>query len=258
MMGLFVHWNAICLGVFLLAVRCDPPSEERPAGRELTLTAFTEDGWQIVSTLYRSDNASNPVLIVLHGLHSTRSVYPIQAATLKDFHVLAIDLRGHGNSILYRGKKTTFKQGIGNIFHGASNDVVVSLNAARSQLPDVGRDVVIQGSSFSCLVALNYAMKHPDHIKGIILISPGDAYGQSFKTSIQKLRAAGPAARTALLCSKGDSYCYRHIPSLQHMLAQSREMRIIIEPGSLHANALFHKRWEKYPAVLHSFILARE
>jgi len=28
-----------------------------------------------------------------------------------------------------------------------------------------GRDMVIQGSSYSCLVALNYVQKHPDHIK---------------------------------------------------------------------------------------------
>lgn len=70
----------------------------------------TEDGWTITG-LYRAPRLHKPVAILVHGVAAGKSEWEPLAAELERHGIgsLAIDMRGHGESLLGPAGKTDFR-----------------------------------------------------------------------------------------------------------------------------------------------------
>jgi pimeloyl-ACP methyl ester carboxylesterase len=113
--------------------------------------------------------------VFLHQLSSNRGEWaPFVDALRGKYHLLAIDMRGHGES-------TTSDQGALDWQEFAQADweaVIGDLAAATQFLSGKGvalAGTVIVGSSIGSTAALRFAGEHPD-LAGVVLLSPGLKY----------------------------------------------------------------------------------
>jgi alpha-beta hydrolase superfamily lysophospholipase len=103
-------------------------------------------------------------LVFVHGLaeHIGRYGYPIQHFTRLGFACYGLDLRGHGQSDGIRVHVQSFDD--------YDADVAVVLREVRERHP--GLPTVLIGHSMGGLVALRYALNHPDELQALIVSSP--------------------------------------------------------------------------------------
>lgn len=108
----------------------------------------------------KSEFPGRPTAVFLHGLSSNHTTWYFVPQTLKEmkFNCLAPDLRGHGHSDKTR-KKSLYK------FSVLTEDLKQIIE--RENLSDI----ILVGYSFGGFIALDYAIKYPDLVKGLILIS---------------------------------------------------------------------------------------
>ena len=98
-------------------------------------------------------------VVLLHGLASTCRIWDFVAPTLaRDFSVIAVDQRGHGDS----GKP---EQGYD--FAGVSGDVAALLAGRGIERP------VVVGHSWGADVALELAAARPELVRGIVFVDGG-------------------------------------------------------------------------------------
>lgn len=104
------------------------------------------------------------VVVLVHGLgeHSKRYDELVAWLTLHEYAVLAYDHYGHGRSPGERGTITSDTQLV--------DDLQGMVALARQKFPDV--PVYLLGHSMGGVVALDYALRHPDELAGVIALSP--------------------------------------------------------------------------------------
>lgn len=112
-------------------------------------------------------HGSGEALLCLHGNRDSSIVYKNLAEALKkDFYLICPDLRGHGNS-RYNGQPF------------AITDMVEDIIELLDQLA-VER-VSILGHSLGSTLALLLALKQPDRVEKLILISAAASFEPPFK-----------------------------------------------------------------------------
>jgi pimeloyl-ACP methyl ester carboxylesterase len=105
--------------------------------------------------------ASNPPLILLHGLASTCHMFDLIAPTLAErFHVFAPDQRGHGLSD---------KPDAGYDFETIAAD----LDALLAHINPSGVKVIVIGHSWGAYTALYYAATRADKVSSVVLLDGG-------------------------------------------------------------------------------------
>ena len=136
------------------------------------VTFNTLDHIKIAATYYRGMNVSGntKAVILVHMLNRDKSSWKTVAQTLQEagFAVLAIDLRGHGESDL-DWQNFGIKE-----WNAATNDI----KRAKKFFVDKGIDdenVYLVGASIGANLALSYAVQDTD-IKKVVLLSPGLDY----------------------------------------------------------------------------------
>jgi lysophospholipase len=104
------------------------------------------------------------LVVLIHGFaeHSGRYAHVIEALNQAGLSVLAIDLRGHGNSEGKRGHIERFKDYI--------DDVETAIQLAAQVQPDAS--VYLLGHSMGGLVVGQYVLHHPEGIAGCVMSSP--------------------------------------------------------------------------------------
>jgi len=163
-------------------IKSTPPAESADPVNIKQVKFTTEDHLVIaagfVPPLAKKD-AKAPIVILLHMYKSDRSAYapligPLHRGGLA---VLAIDLRGHGDSVgppesklldrVARRDRDLFKQ--------MRKDVDAAYQWLREQPEvDLARFVIV-GASVGCSVALDYASRDPS-VDGIACMTPGTGY----------------------------------------------------------------------------------
>lgn len=132
---------------------------------------FTSDGIKIVGDFY---SPSKRAVLLLHMMPATKESWNKFSKSLNtiDFSTLAIDLRGHGESISRDGKKISFR----NFMDLEHQESIRDLEAAGKFLTARGKELVaIVGASIGANLALWYQSEHPE-IKKTVLLSPGFDY----------------------------------------------------------------------------------
>lgn len=132
-----------------------------------------------VSTLHvhRFGPASGPVLLALHGLtgHGKRWE-ALAAAALPDIRVIAPDLRGHGRSTAL--PPWDFET------------IVADLVAAITAETDV--PVLVVAHSFGGACALHLARRHPELVRGLVLLDPAVALDPAWLHEIAEATLGSP------------------------------------------------------------------
>lgn len=142
-----------------------------------TVFLDTADHFPVAYELKRTPGAKGAVLL-LHGLGTNLDEWYTFGKALRreGWTTLALDLRGHGESI-YAGKEEIrwnemSPEGRRSSFH----DVEAAVKHLKVHVPEAEQNLWIAGSSFGSSLALVYAASHPE-IQGVILLSPGLLFG---------------------------------------------------------------------------------
>lgn len=125
------------------------------------------DGTELYYQCWKPDgnhHGQRGVLIIIHGMaeHSDRYKFPIDYFSQKGFAVYLMDLRGHGNS---RGRRSDASS-----FHQLLDDIQAFLQLVRKR--EKGQKIFLIGHSFGGQLVLNYGIRSPEGLDGIIVSSP--------------------------------------------------------------------------------------
>jgi len=193
---------------------------------ETSSTVLTaEDGVSIYYTYY--PGSSSQGIILLHMLNADRSSWDNIPSLLQQegYHVIAIDFRGHGESI-EKGRWQSFDD-------SDFNDMIFDVEAATTFLETKSvSSVAIIGASIGANIALQYAAANP--VAGIVLLSPGLDY-----RGITTEDAIIPYGNNPLFIavSEDDVYSFESSQVLDEKALG--EHKVIIYSGSAHGTRMF-------------------
>jgi len=179
----------------------------------------TADGVSIVGDFYPAAGADRaPLAILLHMYRHDRTSWLPLIAPLHEagFAVLAIDLRGHGESIEPASMKLAerVKQRDPGLFNAMHLDVEAATAWARKQPGVHPEKLVLVGASVGCSIALDVAARDQS-VDAVVCLSPGTNYlGVDSTAHIRKTR---------------------NVPIL--LLAEERERTAVDELAALATNA---------------------
>lgn len=200
--------------------------EPATAVKPETVTFTTSDEWEIYAT-YRNAGEGKPAAVLLHMMPADRHSYDDFGSRLAaaGFNVLALDSRGHGESLKHAGKVERYT-GFGDKEHASSGADVA---AAKTFLAERGADTsrtVIVGASIGANVALAYAAADAD-VRALVLLSPGLNYHGVATADAMSAYGDRPAY---LVASEEDSYSADSAGKL-HEIAGHAQLEIFEEAG---------------------------
>lgn len=200
----------------------------QPQAQEFEKVAFkTSDGFTISGNLFRSGKKS---VIMLHQFTSDKSAYSSLAQKLKGkgYTALAIDLRGHGESLGQNGLRRQYSSFV----EGDFRDMIRDVQAAKEFLESNGFSVdVVIGASIGANTALNFAAQNQG-IGKVILLSPGFNYkGIETETNAPTLEA-----KTLIAASRDDEYGFASSSALAREIPNA-QLREFINAG--HGTKMF-------------------
>jgi len=118
---------------------------------------------------WRPDAEPQAILVIVHGFgeHSGRYPNVVNHLAPLNYAIYSFDHRGHGRSPGKRGHINAWSE-----FRG---DVRLFLKMVREQEPDC--PLFLMGHSMGGLIVLEYALRYPDGLRGVIASSPALATG---------------------------------------------------------------------------------
>lgn len=165
-----MKWGVALSVALLLLIGCASEVPEETTKESMKTVSFaTDDGVTIIGNYWKG---SGNAVLLLHMLPATKESWNEFAEKLNDegFTVLAIDLRGHGEST---NNGTLNYKTFTDAQHQAS---IKDVEAAVSYLKKQGAtNISIAGASIGANLALVYQSEHQE-IKKTILLSAGENY----------------------------------------------------------------------------------
>lgn len=168
-----------CLFGSTLVVATSPLFGQEPAPRVVKFQ--TSDSMEIVGDYFDAPKSSQPApaALLIHMFRTDRSTWKPLIAPLRaaGFAVLAIDLRGHGDSA--RAHLDELKPRLERQDPGVFRDMLRDVEAAHGWLlsqegVDKARFVVV-GASVGASLAIDYAARDRS-VDGVVMLTPGTGY----------------------------------------------------------------------------------
>lgn len=159
--------------------RISEPTPSTPSQPAMETVSFnTSDGVKIYGLYYRANATGAPAVLLSHMMPATKESWSDFARVLTDaeFSVLAIDLRGHGESTMQtindEHKTLNYKK-----FTDANHQKsILDLEAAVGFLKSRGAsEIHLVGASVGANLSLQYLAEHSE-ARSAILLSPGLDY----------------------------------------------------------------------------------
>ncbi len=141
------------------------------------ITFRTKDGVLITGNYFKPQKKNSPVFLLLHMMPATKESWNIFAQRLWEcgFACLAIDLRGHGESIDKNGKRIDYKEFNDAEHRDSLNDIESAKEfLSRQKDVDISR-FAIAGASIGANLALWQAFMDKD-VMLLVLLSAGLNY----------------------------------------------------------------------------------
>lgn len=198
------------------------------------VNVMTTDGVSIHGTYYVVEKPKAFILL-LHMLGRDKEDWHTFAQQFQQdgYGVLAIDLRGHGESILQNGKTIAWRTFSDAEFAAALHDVEAAMAFAeqRDELQHVPR--MLMGASIGANLALQYAATHETTISNLVLLSPGLSYrGITTEESMQQYHG-----QVFLAASVEDEYAYDSTKELYELATGEKKFQEYTNAG--HGTEMF-------------------
>jgi len=197
------------------------------AGNQSDIDLTTSDGVNIKATYYEGNTPHG--IILLHMVARTRADWEPFALELqaKGYKVIAIDLRGHGQSNL------NWQSFASRDF----NNMIEDVRAAKDFLNAKSAKVIaIIGASVGANIALNYAAEDSD-IRTVVMLSPGiDFRGVKTDRTIKEFDRP-----ILLVASSEDSYSAESSAKL-HNLSASKDAKLEMYEDVGHGTEMFREK----------------
>lgn len=197
----------------------------------------TKDNVAIAGDYYSPKETSGRGLLLLHMMPADRASWRVFAGKMqaRNFHVLAIDLRGHGGS---QGGPDGYKNFSDNGHQASRRDVEAGAELLRSK---GAGEIYLGGASIGANLALQYIAEYAA-AKAAFLLSPGIDYrGVKTKPAAQALRE-GQAVYYA--ASKDDSYSAETVRKLFALTPSGAVKELKIFDAAGHGTAIFEREPE--------------
>lgn len=178
------------------------------------VTFATEDGVTIAGERYAGPSIDGPSALLLHMMPATKESWRpfAEALVARGFsHVLAIDLRGHGESTAGPGGSKLFYKDFSDEEQQAK---MKDVEAAVAWLEGMGvrKDrLLLAGASIGANLAIAYAAAYHE-IPAVIALSPGLDYRGV--TTGDKISALADHQRVHIAASTEDEYSFASMRSL--------------------------------------------
>jgi dienelactone hydrolase len=230
-MQTFRRW----IGAALLALVVTPDGIAAPAATAVRLK--TEDGVRIVGDFFpTTERGQAPLAILLHMYRHDRTSWKplIEPLHQASFAVLAIDLRGHGESIApakMRLRERVVQRDPG-LFNAMHLDVAAAIEWAKMQGGVDGERMVLVGASVGCSVALDVCARDPG-IDAVVCMTPGTNYlGVDSRLHVKKTRKVP----ILLLATEEERAATDDLAKLAKNVRGE-----IVGPGKIHGTRMFGK-----------------
>ena len=137
----------------------------------------TRDGFILVGDLYLAQKKSNkPLVVCIHSFSMNASAWQDLANNLrlKDYNVLAMDLRGHGRSVYNSKLKIKSRyQFSKEDWQRLPKDFVQSVNYIKSNYADINaNDIILVGADLGAIAGVNGSLNLKPVPSKMVLISP--------------------------------------------------------------------------------------
>ena len=139
------------------------------------VTFETADGVRIAGTFHAAAKDA-PTIICLPMYRHERKTYDrlVAPVVLKGINVLAIDLRGHGDSAPELADRV--KNRDATLFNAMHEDVAAAVRFLEEKKGCDRTRLGIVGASVGCSVAVDYTCRHPGDVRAVVLLTPGSKY----------------------------------------------------------------------------------
>ncbi len=209
----------------------------------------TEDGVNIYADYYKTA-AGAPSVLLLHMMPATKESWEDFADVLseKGFNVLAIDLRGHGESIDKNGEELDFKKFVEEEHRDSYQDIEAAIDFLKK---DDSGDIALSGASIGANLSIWYQADH-EEIKATIPLSAGFNYkGIETEPLVEKI---DPTQHIYFVGARGDtrsdgSDCAEVAETLFEKKRGNKEIKIY-EESSAHGTDLFKEDSELIPVLV--------
>ena len=154
--------------------------------------------------------AGDPTVVFLHGLvmdNLSSWYFTVANPVAKNARVLLYDLRGHG-----RSERPEAGYGV--------QDMVADLHALRAKTGFDDGPAVLVGNSFGGLLAVSYALAHPDSVAGIALVD-GQLADAAWAAEMRSTLELQGAERDEKIAANFQSWLGRHSKRKRTRLART-------------------------------------
>lgn len=211
----------------------------------------TADGVTIVGDLYEGP-FGGPSALLLHMMPATKESWGSTALALiaAGFSlVLAIDLRGHGESVESTPVRLDYKTFTDAEHQAKIRDVEASAAWLEKERGADQRRFVLIGASIGANLAISFAAAHPD-IPAVVALSPGlDYHGV---TAVDKVASFAADQALLLVASADDEYSF----ATDRMLAERDPDAESIElAGAGHGTNMLERQPDLVDQIVHWLVV---
>jgi alpha-beta hydrolase superfamily lysophospholipase len=212
-----------------------------PAVAAEVVTLRAADGTTL-SAMWHAPSRPAPAIVLVHMLTRSHREWDgaAQALNASGFAVLALDLRGHGDS------GGSYAAGLGSM----QQDVHAALAWVKQRPEVLPAHLGVAGASLGAALAVIAAAADPA-VRSMALLSPGGEYrGLRCEASMRKFAERGGAAM--LVAATGDPYAARTARHFAAMGSGLRDLRVV-DGSSAHGTHLFETSPDLLPAFVDWF-----
>jgi dienelactone hydrolase len=225
---------AVCLASVSLVPHASCGGEDAGIAPSEKVSFDTSDKVTIYGTFYPGAGAEAPAVLCLPMMRHTRETYSGFAKRLQrlGYSVLAIDMRGHGESLSKAGRRLDISEFKTADFRDMALDVEAALRfLAREKKLKPSRSIVV-GASIGSTAAILAAAGYPE-IDALVLLSPGRSYREVDVTKPFKKCAPRP-----VLIVVGDMDKYSSASARELAAEAPDSTRLVVRPTRAHGTDL--------------------
>lgn len=229
--------KAVLRTILALVLACAAAFMATGANASEEVSFTTSDNISIRATFsHPQGRAQVPAVILLHQLAGERHAWNTLAQKLvgNNYAVLAIDLRGHGDSTAFGESTRTYKDFTDADYGAMIRDVRAAAAYLRSRKDVNGDRLALIGASIGANLSLQYAAEDMQ-VRTVVMLSPGLNY-RSLKTlpyvESYDMRAL------FLVVAEGDAYSYESSRQIKEAADLASPLKLKVYQGDDHGIAL--------------------